>query len=60
MSTQYDLTTLDEKIKTLRKTAEEIDLLGDGIEAVKRNVVRILASTKMLEINICDVREILG
>jgi hypothetical protein len=59
MSGQYDLKTLDEKIKTLRKTAEEIDLLGDGIEAVKRNVVRILASTKMLEINICDVREIL-
>ena len=59
MSTQYDLNALDEKIKTLRKTAEEIDKLGDGIEAVKRNVVRILASTKMLEINICDVKEIL-
>jgi hypothetical protein len=59
MSTQYDLKALDEKIKTLRKTALEIDQLGDGIEAVKRNVVRILASTKMLEINICDVKEIL-
>ena len=59
MSAQYDLKTLDEKIKTLRKTAEEIDRLGDGIEAVKRNVVRILASTRMLEINICDVKEIL-
>ena len=59
MSVQYDLNALDEKIKTLRKTAEEIDQLGDGIEAVKRNVVRILASTKMLEINICDVKEIL-
>jgi hypothetical protein len=57
MSAQYDLKALDEKIKTLRKTAEEIDQLGDGIEAVKRNVVRILASTKMLEINICDVKE---
>jgi hypothetical protein len=57
---EYDLKTLDEKIKTLRKTAEEIDQLGDGIEAVKRNVVRILSTTKMLEINICDVKEILG
>ena len=56
----YDLNTLDEKIKTLRKTAEEINKLGEGIEAVKRNVKRILASTKMLEINICDVKEILG
>jgi hypothetical protein len=57
---EYDLTTLDEKIKTLRRTAEEIDQLGEGIEAVKRNVARILASTKMLEINICDVKEIMG
>jgi hypothetical protein len=57
MSAQYDLNALDEKIKILRKTAEEIDQLGDGFEAVKRNVVRILASTKMLEINICDVKE---
>ena len=57
---EYDLTTLDEKIKTLRKTAMEINTLGEGIEAVKRNVVRILASTKMLEINICDVKEIMG
>ena len=56
---EYDLTTLDEKIKMLRKTAEEIDTLGEGIEAVKRNVARILASTKMLEINICDVKEIM-
>ena len=59
MSAQYDLKTLDKKIRALRKTAEEIDQLGEGIEAVKRNVVRILASTKMLEINICDVKEIL-
>ncbi len=56
---EYDITTLDEKIKILRKTAEEIDQLGEGIEAVKRNVARILASTKMLEINICDVKEIM-
>jgi hypothetical protein len=56
---QYDLKALDEKIKQLRTTAEEIDILGEGIEAVKRNVVRILASTKMLEINISDIREVL-
>lgn len=54
----YDLKALDEKIKTLRKTAEEIDALGEGIEAVKRNVVRILASTRMLEINVSDVKEL--
>ena len=56
---QYDLNALDEKIKLLRRTAEEINAMGDGIEAVKRNVVRILASTKMLEINVSDVKEFL-
>ncbi len=59
MNGQYDLKALDEKIQQLRTTAEEIDKLGAGIEAVKRNIVRILASTKMLEINISDVREVL-
>ena len=59
MNTRYDLKTMDEKIQALRALAVEIDQLGEGIEAVKRNVVRILASTRMLEINICDVREVL-
>jgi hypothetical protein len=59
MNGQYDLKALDEKIKQLRKTAEEIDKLGEGIEAVKRNIVRVLSSTKMLEINISDVRMVL-
>jgi hypothetical protein len=59
MGKQYDLNALDQKIKELRKTVEEIRELGDGIEAVNRNVVRILASTKMLEINICDLAGIL-
>ncbi len=59
MSTGYDLKAMDDKIKLLRATAEEIDRLGEGIEAVKRNVVRLLSSTKMLELNISDVRELL-
>jgi hypothetical protein len=55
---QYDIKTMDEKIKLLRKTAEELDELGDGIEAVKKNIVRLLSSTKMLELNISDLREV--
>jgi len=51
----YNLRVLDEKIKTLRKIAEEVKEAGNGIEAVKRNINRVLASIKMLEINICDV-----
>jgi hypothetical protein len=59
MEKKYDITKLDEKIKTLRKIAEEIKEAGSEIEAVKRNINRGLASTKMLEINICDVKAFL-
>ena len=33
--------------------------IGGGIEAVKKNLVRLLESTKMLELNISDVKDIL-
>ncbi len=59
MEKKYDISKLDEKIKTLRKIAEEIKEAGSEIEAVKRNINRVLASTKMLEINICDVKAFL-
>jgi hypothetical protein len=50
---------MDVKIKDIRKTAEELMNLGKDIEAVKKNLVRLLASTKMLELNICDLKELL-
>jgi hypothetical protein len=59
MNDNYNVDAIDDKIKELRKVAEELNKLGEGIEAVKRNMVRIFASTKMLEINICDLRGIL-
>jgi hypothetical protein len=59
MSSNYDLEELDRKIRALRKVAEEILEAGGEIEAVKRNVIRILASTKMLELNVNDAKEVL-
>jgi hypothetical protein len=49
---------LDIKIRELRKLAEEIMVKGGEIEAVKRNTKRILASVKMLEVNICDLTDL--
>jgi hypothetical protein len=49
---------MDEKIQLLRKTAEELMVMGGEIEAVKKNLVRLLASTAMLEMNISDVKDI--
>jgi len=59
VSAQYKIKEMDEKIKLLRKTAEELMAMGGEIEAVKKNLVRLLASTKMLELNISDVKDLL-
>ncbi len=58
MNAQYKVKEMDEKIQLLRKTAEELMVMGGEIEAVKKNLVRLLASTAMLELNISDVRDI--
>jgi hypothetical protein len=59
MADTYDIRKMDRKIKKIRKTAEELMELGGEIEAVNRNIVRLLASTKMLELNISDAVELL-
>lgn len=59
MNVHYNVNEMDEKIKILRRTAEELMAIGGDIEAVKKNLVRLLASTKMLELNISDVKELL-
>jgi len=53
-----EIEVLDAKIRELRKTAEDIMADGAEIEAVKRNIKRILASITMLELNVSDVKEI--
>jgi hypothetical protein len=50
---------MDKKIKLLRATAEELMALAGGIEAVKKNLIRLLASIRMLELNISDAKEVL-
>ncbi len=52
------LKQMDVRIKKIRKAAEELKELSGGIQAVDRNVSRILASVKMLEINISDILEV--
>jgi len=54
MKAKYDIKKMDAKIKEIRKAAEELQELGGDIEAVNKNLVRLLASTKMLELNISD------
>jgi len=60
VSAHYDrIDEMDKKIRLLRSTAEELMAMAGDIEAVKKNLVRLLASTKMLELNVSDVKEVL-
>jgi hypothetical protein len=43
------------RIRAIKKNAEKLKDLSEGIQAVDRNVDRILASVKMLEINVTDL-----
>jgi hypothetical protein len=60
MAEEYDIKGMVEKIRALRKNAEELKKISGGIQAVDRNADRILACVKMLEISISDAAEVLG
>jgi len=55
MMTLREIKKLDTRIKAIRKASQELKELARGIPAVGCNADRILASVKMLEINITDV-----
>jgi chaperonin cofactor prefoldin len=50
-----DLKELDSRIQSIKKTAEELKQMGEDFPALYRNVSRLLASVKMLELNVSDV-----
>ena len=57
MAQQFDLDKINAKIQLLKKTARELNAMGENFPAIARNTVRILASVKMLEINVSDLVE---
>jgi len=46
---------MDTRIRAIKKAAQELKTFSGGIQAVDRNADQILASVKMLEINITDL-----
>lgn len=58
MNPPIDLNDIDAKIQLMKKTAEELNRIGENFPALARNTVRILASVKMLEINVSDLVEL--
>jgi hypothetical protein len=53
-----DLAEIDSKIQTMRRTAEELAQAGENFPAIARNIVRISAGIRMLELNISDIVEL--
>ena len=55
MNSGMDLVKINEKIQLMKQTAAELNRAGEDFPALARNTVRILASVKMLEINVTDL-----
>ena len=55
MISQPDFQMLDDQIQQLKRAAQVLNDNGDRFPAIKRNVARILASIKMMEINVSDI-----
>ncbi len=57
MDNQIDINEIDDKIQLIKKTTCELQSIGINFPAISRNTTRILASVKMLELNISDLVE---
>ena len=55
MNSPNDIKKIYDKIRVLKRTAEELNRMGEGFPALARNSTRILASVKMLELNVSDL-----
>ena len=60
MDPNINLKQINSKVQLMKDTAEELKHLGENFPALTRNLVRIEASLKMLEINISDLVELDG
>ena len=58
MAPKINLNEINDKIQLMREAAEELNRIGEGFPAISRNTIRILASIKMLEINVSDLVEL--
>jgi hypothetical protein len=50
-----DMEAIHEKVLSLKNTAEDINDLSEEFPAVRRNMQRVMASIKMLEMNTVDL-----
>jgi len=58
MDPRLDLNRINANIVLMKKAAEELARMGENFPALARNIVRIQASLKMLEINVSDIMDL--
>ena len=54
MNQRVDPALFAEQVKLIRAAAENLRVMGADFPAVDRNALRILASVKMIELNLGD------
>jgi predicted translin family RNA/ssDNA-binding protein len=58
MDYENGLIEIDKKIQRIKKAVEELKEIGKGFPSLYQNSHRILASIKMLELNISDIKDL--
>ena len=58
MDYQANLIEINDKIQLMKRTAQELNRFGEDFPSIARNTSRILASVKMLEMNVSDLVEL--
>jgi len=58
-SNNINIKKMAQKISSIKKEVNELKAMSGDIQAVDKNIDRILASIKMLEINISDLLDVL-
>jgi hypothetical protein len=58
MEQKLSLQMMADKIQLMKKTAQELAEMAEYLPFLYRNSCRILASTKMLELNISDIKDL--
>ena len=54
MESQIDMNAMDVEVRRIKIAAERLSRMGADFPAIARNTQRILASVKMLELNVSD------
>jgi hypothetical protein len=58
MEHELDLKGMDKKIQLLREISEDMLKEADSFPSLSRNCCRILASIKMIELNVSDIEDL--